>query len=142
MASIKFFDKGIQIPKLQRNKIKNIIFKLIDDYGYSYDSINIIFCSDEEILKLNNLYLNHDYFTDIITFNYNSDKIISGDLFIGLETVKTNAEKYQVDYHSEIIRVIIHGILHLTGQNDKTKSEQKKMTELENAYLQLFFHEK
>ncbi len=103
------------------------------------DIINVIFCSDNYILKINNEYLQHDYFTDIITFDYteeeNNEKYISGDLFISIDTVHSNADTYGISFRQEIDRVIIHGILHLLGYNDKTVEEQKIMREKEDYYL-------
>ena len=103
------------------------------------DTINLIFCSDNHILKINNEYLQHDYFTDIITFDYSEyeeeTKHISGDLFISIDTVRSNASTFDVTFREELDRVIIHGILHLIGYNDKSVEEQKDMRQKEDFYL-------
>lgn len=103
------------------------------------ETINIIFCSDDYILKINNEYLQHDYFTDIITFDYsenvNDIKHISGDLFISIDTVRLNADAYEVRFREELDRVMVHGILHLIGYNDKSVEQQKEMSSKEDYYL-------
>lgn len=103
-------------------------------------NINIIFCSDNYILDVNVKYLGHDYFTDIITFDYCVKNILSGDLFISIDTVRDNAEFYKTEFNDELYRVIVHGLLHLIGYDDHTPEEQKIMREKENYYLELRNH--
>ena len=103
-------------------------------------NINIIFCSDNYILDVNVKYLGHDYFTDIITFDYCERDILSGDLFISIDTVRDNAEFYKTEFNDELNRVIVHGLLHLIGYDDHTPEEQKIMREKENYYLELRNH--
>ena len=103
-------------------------------------NINIIFCSDNYILDVNVKYLGHDYFTDIITFDYYEKDILSGDLFISIDTVRDNAEFYKTEFNDELNRVIVHGLLHLIGYDDHTPEEQKIMREKENYYLELRNH--
>ncbi len=103
-------------------------------------NINIIFCSDNYILDVNVKYLGHDYFTDIITFDYCEKNILSGDLFISIDTVRDNAEFYKTEFQDELNRVIVHGLLHLIGYDDHTPEEQKIMREKENYYLELRNH--
>lgn len=103
-------------------------------------NINIIFCSDNYILDVNVKYLGHDYFTDIITFDYCVKNILSGDLFISIDTVRDNAEFYKTEFNDELNRVIVHGLLHLIGYDDHTPVEQKIMREKENYYLELRNH--
>lgn len=103
-------------------------------------NINIIFCSDNYILDVNVKYLGHDYFTDIITFDYCEKNILSGDLFISIDTVRDNAEFYKTEFEDELNRVIVHGLLHLIGYDDHTPEEQKIMREKENYYLELRNH--
>ena len=103
-------------------------------------NINIIFCSDNYILDVNVKYLGHDYFTDIITFDYCEKDILSGDLFISIDTVRDNAEFYKTEFNDELNRVIVHGLLHLIGYDDHTPEEQKIMREKENYYLELRNH--
>jgi len=99
-------------------------------------SINIIFCSDNYILDVNRRYLNHDYFTDIISFDYCEGNVISGDLFISIDTVRDNAEFYKADsFDNELQRVMVHGVLHLIGYDDHTPEDQALMREKENYYL-------
>ena len=100
-------------------------------------NINIIFCSDNYILDVNVKYLGHDYFTDIITFDYCEKDILSGDLFISIDTVRDNAEFYKTEFNDELNRVIVHGLLHLIGYDDHTPEEQKIMRDKENYYLEL-----
>lgn len=103
-------------------------------------NINIIFCSDNYILDVNVKYLGHDYFTDIITFDYCEKDILSGDLFISIDTLRDNAEFYKTEFNDELNRVIVHGLLHLIGYDDHTPEEQKIMREKENYYLELRNH--
>ena len=99
--------------------------------------LHIIFCSDDYLLDINKKYLNHDYFTDIITFNYNENNTIIGDLFISVDRVKENAKELKVDFNNELFRVIIHGVLHLCGYNDKTQDQLKEIRTKEDEFLGL-----
>lgn len=99
--------------------------------------INIIFCSDSYLLDINQKFLGHDYFTDIITFDYCEGDKLSGDLFISIDTVRANAEEYGEGFTRELNRVMVHGVLHLIGYDDHTKADQKTMREKENYYLSL-----
>ena len=103
-------------------------------------TINIIFCSDNYILDVNVKYLQHDYFTDIITFDYCEKNVLSGDLFISIDSVRENAVFYKTEFEDELIRVIVHGLLHLIGYDDHTEADQKVMREKENYYLELRNH--
>lgn len=120
---------------------KREVTKWIKDVAASYDKkvgdVSYIFCSDEKILEINKAYLQHDYYTDIITFDYTDENIISGDIFISLDTVESNAKEFNTDYLEELHRIIIHGILHLCGINDKGPGEREYMTECENKALSL-----
>lgn len=111
------------------------IAKCIDLQGFNLLEISIIFCSDDYLLEINKTHLNHNYYTDIITFNYNEDRQIEGDLFISIDRVKENAKENGVEFMNELQRVMIHGVLHLCGQNDKTEEEQAEMTRKENLML-------
>ena len=102
--------------------------------------ITIIFCSDNYILDINRKYLGHDYFTDIITFDYCSGNVLSGDLFISVDSVKENSVEYGTEFEDELNRVIVHGILHLIGYDDHTDEDVKVMREKENYYLDLRKH--
>jgi rRNA maturation RNase YbeY len=125
----------VRFPNILRKDTSCWIKKMISAYQKRVGEITIIFCSDDEILRINNLYLHHDYYTDIITFDFSKNNIISGDLFISLDTVKSNSEKFETDYLEELRRVMIHGILHLCGFNDRTLAEKQTMIEKENEAL-------
>jgi rRNA maturation RNase YbeY len=124
---IKEFNTGI--------KTTDWISQTIINEGKTVGEINIIFCNDEYLLKINQEHLTHDYYTDIITFDYSENTLISGDLFISKDRVEENAEEYKVSFENELNRVIIHGILHLIGYNDKSELEIKEMRTKENYYL-------
>lgn len=115
--------------------IRKWISEVISDKKFSTGTINYIFCSDEYLLGINKQYLDHDTYTDIITFDYTTGKVISGDIFISIDRVKENAGLFKTTFEKELYRVIIHGILHLTGQKDKTDSQQKEMRTQEDRYL-------
>ena len=135
--AILYQAEGVQLPSMKRRKITNWIKVVADSYHKKAGDIAFIFCSDEKILEINNQYLQHDYYTDIITFDYSENKTISGDIFISLDTVKSNADQFGTDYDTELNRIIIHGILHLCGINDKAPGEREHMTECENKALLL-----
>jgi rRNA maturation RNase YbeY len=134
--SIIYQSEGVEFPPIKRRLTTKWIKDIAAGYGKKTGDISYIFCSDEEILKINNQYLQHDYYTDIITFDYSENGVISGDIFISLDTVKSNAEEYNTDYSEEIYRIIIHGILHLCGINDKGPGEREHMTACENKALE------
>lgn len=135
--AILYQAEEVKLPPMKRRKITNWIKAVAGSYRKETGDIAFIFCSDEKILEINNQYLQHDYYTDIITFDYSEDDIISGDIFISLDTVKSNADKFGTDYNTELNRIIIHGILHLCGINDKAPGEREYMTECENKALEL-----
>lgn len=135
MSKIEIFYEDIQSLKLRKaNLIKHIKY-LINKEIYRLGEVSIIFCSDKYLLDINVNYLNHNYYTDIITFNYVEGDILSGDLFISVDRVKENAMEYDVIWPKELYRVIFHGLLHLVGYNDKTDEEVKIMREKEDFYL-------
>ncbi len=101
-------------------------------------ALSFIFCSDEELLKVNKEYLQHDYYTDVITFDYTEGNTISGDVFISIDTVRLNADTYQQSFDDELHRVMLHGVLHLCGYTDKNAREQKAMRALEDFYLAIY----
>jgi len=106
-------------------------------YGKTIGDVSYIFCDDAKILEVNKTYLKHNYFTDIITFDNTEHNRLSGDVFISVDTVRDNAKRFGVSFSEELHRVMIHGILHLCGQNDKTQEESKQMREKENMALKL-----
>lgn len=125
------------LPK-KETEIKNWLREIVESKGKDVDIINVIFCDDEYLLKLNQKHLKHDYYTDIITFNYSENEIIvSGDLYISIDRVKENAMIYKVSLEMELNRVMAHGLLHLLGYNDETESEKEEMNKRENACLDL-----
>ena len=126
---------GVKMPKIKKRLINKWIKAVAATYGRKTGDIGYMFVDDEKILEVNNEYLGHDYYTDIITFDYDEDDVISGDLVISLDTVRTNAEKFEKDYTEELNRVIIHGILHLCGINDKGPGEREIMEANENKAL-------
>lgn len=135
--AIYFHTEGVDMPKISATHIKAWVNEVAQSYGKKAGEINYIFCSDEKILEVNRQYLQHDYYTDIITFDYSEGNKIAGDLFISLDTVRSNSEQFGTDYHNELFRVIIHGILHLCGINDKEPGEREIMEEAENKALEL-----
>ncbi|MDR3267336.1 MAG: rRNA maturation RNase YbeY [Tannerella sp.] len=135
---ISYNSENTKIPNIPRRKVSAWIRDIAAQNGKRTGEIAYIFCSDERILEINNQYLNHDYYTDIITFDYSENKTISGDIFISLETVVSNAEKFNTTSENELYRIIIHGILHLCGFKDKSALDEKIMREKENEALQMF----
>lgn len=123
------------MPKIRRRDNSAWVKRVAASYGRKVGDVAYVFCDDEEILRVNRQYLQHDYYTDIITFDYDEDDVISGDLFISLDTVRTNAEQLGLPYEQELNRVIIHGILHLCGINDKGLGEREIMEAAENKAL-------
>lgn len=112
----------MQVAKAEKKQIGNLSY---------------IFCSDNYLLEMNRQYLQHDYYTDVITFDYSRGNMIAGDIFISTDRVKENAKKLGVNYKHETLRVICHGLLHLCGHQDKTLAQQKKMRQLEEKYLKI-----
>lgn len=133
---ITFHTEDTASPPISKRATTNWIKSVAGTYHKKIGEIAYIFCSDACILKINNEYLQHDYYTDIITFDYSAGNVISGDIFISLDTVKSNAETYNQSFEKELHRVIIHGILHLCGQADKSPEERAEMTHKENLALQ------
>lgn len=134
---ITYQSEDIPMPSIKKRETTEWIKAVAASYQKKVGEIAYIFCSDEKILEVNRQYLEHDYYTDIITFDYTEGSRISGDLFISLETVRTNAEQFNQPYERELHRVIIHGILHLCGVNDKGPGERELMEEAENKALEM-----
>lgn len=133
---IHFFSEDISFTLKEKNKVRNWIKNTIRSEGKKLRELNFIFCSDAYLLEINKQYLNHDTFTDIVTFdNSESPDLIIGDVFISIERIRENASKYKVAEKDELHRVIIHGTLHLIGYKDKTKSDKSLMTEKEDHHL-------
>ena len=132
---INYFFEEVSDLDLDTDKLTRWINNIIQMYKGNIGDITFVFCNDEYILKINREYLDHDYYTDIITFDYCVDKKISGDLFISLDTIQSNSTKFNTTYEQELYRVIIHGILHLLGFKDKTEEESSVMRQLEDKAL-------
>ena len=132
---ISYQSEGIEVPAIKKRETTAWIKAVAETYGKRVGEIAYIFCTDGRILEVNRQYLQHDYFTDIITFDYCEGNRLSGDLFISLDTVRTNAEQFAPSYNAELYRVIIHGILHLVGINDKGPGEREIMEAAENKAL-------
>lgn len=135
MISFNFED--ISEFEFDKDLIAKWIYKVISNYNFLPDEITYIFCSDSYLLNINKEYLNHNYFTDIITFNYCEDNKIIGDIFISIDTVLSNSIDFNVSFSDELNRVVIHGILHLIGFDDKTDDENENMHKLEDSALNL-----
>lgn len=126
---------GVKMPKIRHRDTSAWIKRVAQAHRRKVGEIGYMFVSDEKILEVNRQYLGHDYYTDIITFDYDEGDVLNGDLVISLDTVRTNAEKFGKDYDEELHRVIIHGILHLCGINDKGPGEREIMEAHENEAL-------
>lgn len=135
---ISFFSEDIVFNLSNKLQSKRWIKNICEQYEKGVGDINYIFCSDDYILEINKKYLNHHYFTDIITFNYNEDDRVSGDIFVSIDTVKSNAIEFDTTFDNELRRVMIHGILHLVGFNDKTDEDKLVMRQKENEALDKF----
>jgi len=132
---ITYQTEGVKMPKIRKRDTTAWIRAVAASYGKTVGEVGYLFCDDEKILEVNNEYLGHDYYTDIITFDYCEGDVLNGDLVISLDTIRTNAEKFNKSYEEELHRVIIHGILHLCGINDKGPGEREIMEAAENRAL-------
>ncbi len=133
--SIQYFSEDVSIPKIRRRNTATWIKNVITSEGKVLGDISFIFCSDDYLLEVNRKYLGHDYYTDIITFDYVNDLIISGDIFISLDRVRENAGEFKTTFGDELNRILVHGVLHLLGYKDKSKKDKNLMTEKEDFYL-------
>ena len=132
---INFISQDIEMPNISQRQIGRWIRAVAADYGFAVGNINYIFCSDERELAVNREFLGHDYYTDVITFDYSTASTLNGDIFISLDTVRSNAQMVGVSFEDELLRIIIHGVLHLTGQGDKTPETKAQMTAKEEQAL-------
>ncbi len=132
---ITFHIENIPFKLANRQKLKAWIKQVATEEGKTLGDINYIFCGDDYLLSVNKTYLNHDYFTDVITFDYSEQSVISGDVFISVDTVRANAQEYSVSFENELYRVMVHGVLHLCGYKDASKSESLIMRKKEDLYL-------
>ncbi|MEO1253598.1 MAG: rRNA maturation RNase YbeY [Bacteroidota bacterium] len=136
--NIQFFTEDVSFGLQQEYGIPQWIQSIVEEHSFQIKELNYIFCSDDYLLKVNQDHLNHDYFTDIITFD-NSDETstIESDIFISIDRIRENAQEHNVSFQHELHRVMAHGVLHLLGFNDKTEEDQRTMREKENACLSL-----
>ena len=136
MIEVNYMTQGkVTMPRLDEAVVSDWIARVAQNLGKRVGRLTYVFCDDEYILKTNRDFLGHDYYTDIITFDYSTSRRIAGDMVISLDTVRTNAEGLGVVYESELMRVIIHGVLHLCGINDKGPGEREVMEAHENDAL-------
>jgi len=133
--AILFFADGVKKPKLKYNIINFWLSSIVLSYNSITCELNYIFCNDKYLLDINTRYLNHDFYTDVITFDYCLGNNISGDIFISIERVKENAVIYNVNFEDELMRVIVHGLLHLLGFNDSSLDEKGEMRKMEDELL-------
>lgn len=139
--SILWNNQNVDLPAIDYPRVEKWIADVARAHGRILGDIAYIFCDDEKIIEVNRQFLQHDYYTDIITFDYGRGKLISGDMFISLDTVASNAEGLGAAYMTELYRVIIHGILHLCGINDKGPGEREIMERNEDEALRLYGHD-
>ncbi len=135
--AVYFFNEDIDFPQINKTQVKRWLQTIVKNHTQVLGDINYIFTSDAYILKINIEYLKHDYYTDVITFDYTENNKISGDIYISLDTVKSNAELLKQEYNIELHRVIIHGILHLIGFKDKNEQDSKEMRKQEEISLEI-----
>ena len=134
---ITYNSLSIALPNIDQTTVTEWIGRVAESHQRVVGDINYVFCNDEEILDVNRRYLQHDYYTDIITFDYGRGNVLSGDLYISLDTVRSNAELLGKPYDEELHRVLVHGVLHLVGINDKGPGERELMEAAEDAALAL-----
>lgn len=135
MIEVNFITQDVEMPAISAERIERWLDDVARSHGKSAGRLTYIFCDDDYILSTNRQFLNHDYYTDIITFDYSTARRISGDMVISLDTVRTNAAMVGESYERELHRVIVHGVLHLCGINDKGEGEREIMERHENAAL-------
>ena len=135
--SIVYFTEDVSFPKLKRRITSGWIKSVIVYEGKSLGDISFIFCSDSYLLKVNQKYLEHDYYTDIITFDYVEGNTVNGDIFISVDRVGENSIQFSKSFENELNRILVHGVLHLIGYKDKSKKDKKLMTQKEDIYLNL-----
>ncbi|MDF1548866.1 MAG: rRNA maturation RNase YbeY [Bacteroidales bacterium] len=136
--AVLFFTEDVKEVRIPKRKVKTWVNQCITAQHKITGEINYIFCSDEYLRGINMQYLNHDYYTDIITFNYNENKTIKGDIYISLDRVRDNAVSYKVNFHTELQRVVIHGILHLLGLKDSTPKQKEIMRKAEDECIEKY----
>lgn len=136
-SSIRFFAEDTPYQLRKRNLLRQWLQQVVAEHGKKLDELSIVICSDDFLLSVNQEYLNHDYFTDIITFDYGEDNSVSGDVFVSIDRVRDNAKELGLKVTDELHRVLVHGILHLLGYSDKSKAEKQEMRTKEDYCLTL-----
>lgn len=136
--SITFHKEEIEFELPAEDKLTEWLFDIVKKENKIITQLSYIFCSDEYLLGINKEYLNHDFYTDIITFPYKQGHEIESDIFISVDRVRENAVEFDTTFESELLRVIAHGLLHMSGYSDKTEGDQDKMTEMENQSLAMW----
>ena len=136
--AIFFSDENVNFTLPESERVQNWISRIVRTHGKRVGEVNYIFCDDAYLIEVNRAYLNHDTYTDIITFDYVAGNIVSGDIMISLERVRENARSFDVSFEDELHRVIIHGILHLLGQGDKSEEEAREMRKREEECLRIW----
>ena len=132
---IEWLTRNVEMPAIDAGRLESWLGRVASAHGRIKGPLVYIFCNDEEIIDVNRRILNHDYYTDIITFDYSRGRLVSGDMFISLDTVRSNAQSLGVNYDDELLRVIVHGLLHLCGINDKGPGERAIMERHEDEAL-------
>lgn len=138
VAGISFFFEEVAVIRIKQQFLRQAIQSLAKNENKKAGEINIIFCSDEYLLRINREFLSHDFYTDIVTFDNSQGETLAGELYISMDRVRENSVSYGVTFKKELARVVIHGVLHLAGYKDKRKSEKLKMVEREDFYLRMF----
>lgn len=139
MNSISFHSEGVKAKTPSKRLLKAWIKEFVANHSKKVGELAFVFCDDEKILEVNRNFLQHDYYTDIITFDYCEGDIVSGDIYISVERVQENAVIHEVDYNTELLRVLAHGVLHLIGFQDKEVKSQKEMRKNEDLCISVFF---
>ena len=139
MNKISWEADGVNLPLIDVERVERWIGQVAKNHDRLLGTLTYIFCNDDKILEVNRQYLQHDYYTDIITFDYSRSRMVSGDMFISLDTVASNAQMLSAPYERELMRVIIHGVLHLCGINDKGPGEREIMERHEDEALALWY---
>ena len=139
MNSISFHNEGVNTKTPLKRLLKAWIKEFVSNHGKKVGELAFVFCTDEKILEVNQSFLQHDYYTDIITFDYCEGDFVSGDIYISVERVQENALSHQVGYNNELLRVLAHGVLHLIGFQDKEENKKAEMTKNEDLCMSLFF---
>lgn len=135
---VLFHSDGISFSVSNPEEIESWLVRCLSILNKNCGDISVVFCDDDYLLSMNKTYLNHDYYTDIISFDYSEKEMISGDLFISISRVKENSQKLNIEFINELYRVIVHGVLHLCGYKDKSKEEIEEMRTKENEMLLLY----